>query len=91
MVKNSVDLSEWTQLVNKANSTVSGISKMKNVNFSQTNAKPFKEFTTMITNINSSLDSYKIFFKGSMDKMTAAGKNKANDDKAGAASLKIRR
>ncbi|EGP4764925.1 hypothetical protein QRK71_000533 [Enterococcus faecium] len=92
MVKNSVDLSEWTQLVNKANSTVSGgISKMKNVNFSQTNAKPFKEFTTMITNINSSLDSYKIFVKGSMDKMTAAGKNKANDDKAGAASLKIRR
>lgn len=91
MVKNSVDLSEWTQLVNKANSTVSGISKMKNVNFFQTNAKPFKEFTTMITNINSSLDSYKIFVKGSMDKMTAAGKNKANDDKAGAASLKIRR
>lgn len=91
MVKNSVDLSEWTQLVNKANSTVSGISKMKNVNFSQTNAKPFKEFTTMITNINSSLDSYKIFVKGSVDKMTAAGKNKANDDKAGAASLKIRR
>ncbi|HGF7128773.1 TPA: hypothetical protein ACF3DK_001759 [Enterococcus faecium] len=91
MVKNSVDLSEWTQLVNKANSTFSGISKMKNVNFSQTNAKPFKEFTTMITNINSSLDSYKIFVKGSMDKMTAAGKNKANDDKAGAASLKIRR
>lgn len=91
MVKNSVDLSEWTQLVNKANSTVSGISKMKNVNFSQTNAKPFKEFTTMITNINSSLDSYKIFVKGSMDKMTAAGKNKGNDDKAGAASLKIRR
>ncbi|WP_165005119.1 MULTISPECIES: hypothetical protein [unclassified Enterococcus] len=91
MVKSSVDLSEWTQSVNKANSTVSGISKMKNVNFSQTNAKPFTEFTTMINNINSSLDNYKTFVKGSMDKMTAAGKNKANDDKAGAASLKISR
>jgi len=43
----------------------------------------------MIEQINSSLESYKGFAKGSTNKMIAAGKNKANDDKTGAATMKI--
>ena len=54
-MKSGVNLSEWTQSVNKANSTISGIGKMKTVSFSQTNARPFTEFKTMIEQINSSL------------------------------------
>jgi len=88
-MKSGVNLSEWTQSVNKANSTISGIGKMKTVSFSQTNARPFTESKTMIEQINSSLESYKEFAKGSTNKMIAAGKNKANDDKAGAATMKI--
>ena len=32
-MKSGVNLSEWTQSVNKANSTISGIGKMKTVSF----------------------------------------------------------
>ncbi|MEB7919450.1 hypothetical protein NGH88_00005 [Enterococcus faecalis] len=46
-------------------------------------------FMWPLTQINSSLESYKEFAKGSTNKMISAGKNKANDDKAGAATMKI--
>ncbi len=40
-MKSGVNLSEWMQSVNKANSTISRMGKMKTVSFSQTNARPF--------------------------------------------------
>lgn len=46
-------------------------------------------FTEMISEINSSLASYKGMAEQDVSKMIKAGENKARDDKAGASSMKI--
>ena len=78
-MKSGVNLSEWTQSVNKANST--GIGKMKTVSF----LKQMLDLYRIQNNDRANQffsESYKEFAKGSTNKMIAAGKNKANDDKA---------
>ncbi|HCM87840.1 MULTISPECIES: hypothetical protein [Enterococcus] len=79
----------WSGDVSKAGSSAGNIGKVESVTFGQTNLSPFTQFTEMISEINSSLASYKGMAEQDVSKMIKAGENKARDDKAGASSMKI--
>lgn len=79
----------WSGDVSKAGSSAGSIGKVASVSFGQTNLSPFTQFTEMISEINSSLASYKSMAEQDVTKMIKAGEHKTKDDKAGASSLEI--
>lgn len=87
MVKTGVD-STWSSTVSQATSTVSSIEKLKNPKLSKTTLTPFKGFSSIISELNNSLSSYKEFHKTDAAKMKQVGINKSDDDIAGASSMK---
>lgn len=89
MQKTGVNLQIWKDTVNRASSSAENIGKVKAIKLSKTDLAPFTSFKNSIEEINNSLASYKGLAEQDAGKMIKAGANKAQDDSAGASSLKI--
>ncbi|MBN7274911.1 variable surface protein mvspG [Ligilactobacillus pobuzihii] len=88
MAKTGVDLGEWAEVVNKAAGSEKDLKKLSKLNLVKTNLKPFTVFADYIDAYNESVEEFRKFAKTDKTMMIKVAKNKDDDDKDGAKSLK---
>lgn len=79
-MKTGVDPSEWPVVVRAQETKVNGVSKVSNVQFSQTNLRPFTDVNSAIQKFNAAISALKTQTTGETNNLMQAGHNKQIDD-----------
>lgn len=87
MVQTGVRFSEWSGKVSSYSSSVNGVHRIRNIKLGRTNMAPFTSFNSYISEVNSSLSSFKSYVGNQKSNMIQVGQNKVTVDSQGAQDL----
>ena len=88
MKKIGIDQNQWKSIVNRVSGQARSLNKIKKIDLSKTDLKPFKKFNNLTEEINSSIDNYRLLVDYNTQQLIDVGERKVAVDKQGAASFK---